>query len=246
MRDWTFDGVRFYEGDPGGLRPVGAVEVTVRGAFRSAQATGPDEILRDAARRVRELGAAAVVNFRYGQRSVGVMRSLIDLDDVVWYGEGWAAVPFASDATNDEVIDITPDVLAGSDSDDNITPDVLAGSDSDDNLATATDQPAGDPTPLGGLMVLAIAGLLIVSIITSGEPASVAVAFIVLAAPIVALAVLSYDSVTDTARRFGHGLLDIARFRWCRALPDWAQPLVWGLMAALPIAGIVAWLASRR
>ena len=47
-----------------------------------------DDVKRLMAKRVREQGGNAVVDFRYGQRSVGFWRSLIDRDDVSWYGEG--------------------------------------------------------------------------------------------------------------------------------------------------------------
>jgi hypothetical protein len=41
--------------------------------------------------KVRRVSGNAVIDFRYGQRSVGFFASLFNRDDVVWYGNGTIA-----------------------------------------------------------------------------------------------------------------------------------------------------------
>lgn len=88
----TFDRIKFVEGRPPGTRLLGPIRVEIGGAITSAQLKNLDDVKRLMAKRVREEGGNAVVDFRYGQRSVGFWRSLIDRDDVSWYGEGNVAL----------------------------------------------------------------------------------------------------------------------------------------------------------
>lgn len=68
-----------------------AVRVEIGGVLTSAQLKNLDDVKRLMAERTRLAGGDAVVDFKYGQRSVGFWRSLVDRDDVTWYGEGQIA-----------------------------------------------------------------------------------------------------------------------------------------------------------
>ncbi len=87
-----FGGITFVEGCPASANILGPIRVNIGGVLTSAQLKNLDDVKRLMADRVREAGGNAVVDFEYGQRSVGFWRSLIDRDDVNWYGEGRIAV----------------------------------------------------------------------------------------------------------------------------------------------------------
>lgn len=88
MYTTVFEGVKFVEGCPPGTRVFEPIQVEIGGIFTSAQLQNLDDVKRIMARKAKEKGGNAVVDFKYGQRSVGFWRSLFDLDDVNWYGEG--------------------------------------------------------------------------------------------------------------------------------------------------------------
>jgi hypothetical protein len=83
-----FEDIRFIEGRPAGARAIAPVRVELGGVIRSAQLKNLDDVKRIMAERVRVGGGNAVIDFKYGQRSVGILRSLFQRDDVNWYGEG--------------------------------------------------------------------------------------------------------------------------------------------------------------
>lgn len=87
-----FEGIKFIEGCPSGARIIKPIRVEIGGIFTSAQLKNLDDVKRLMVGQVRAAGGNAVVDFKYGQRSVGFWRSLIDRDDVHWYGEGKAAL----------------------------------------------------------------------------------------------------------------------------------------------------------
>lgn len=88
MYETVFDGVRFFEGRPAGARGIEPVRVEIGGMIRSAQLKNLDDVKAAMADRVRGRGGNAVIDFKYGQKSVGFLRSLFQRDDVNWYGEG--------------------------------------------------------------------------------------------------------------------------------------------------------------
>ena len=92
MYTTTFDGIRFIEGRPPGARTLKPIRIEISGILTSAQLKNLDDVKRLMARQVKEAGGNAVVNFKYGQKSSGFWRSLIDRDDVYWYGGGEIAV----------------------------------------------------------------------------------------------------------------------------------------------------------
>jgi hypothetical protein len=87
----TFEGITFVEGRPPAAIVIGPVRVEIGGVLTSAQLKNLDDVKRLMAERVRSAGGNAVVDFKYGQKSVGFWRSLIDRDDVHWHGEGQIA-----------------------------------------------------------------------------------------------------------------------------------------------------------
>jgi hypothetical protein len=88
----VFEGVKFIEGSPPGARVLQAIRVEVSGVLVSAQLKNLNDVKQAMAAQVRKAGGNAVVEFKYGQKSVGFWRSLFDLDDIKWYGQGSIAV----------------------------------------------------------------------------------------------------------------------------------------------------------
>jgi uncharacterized protein YbjQ (UPF0145 family) len=87
-----FVGVKFVEGRPASARIIKPIRVEIGGVLPSAQLKDLDDVKRLMVSEARKAGGNAVVEFKYGQRSVGFWRSLIDRDDVHWYGTGSIAV----------------------------------------------------------------------------------------------------------------------------------------------------------
>ena len=92
MYTTTFEGIKFVEGCPPSAKIIKPIRVEIGGVLTSAQLKNLDDVKRLMAKETRESGGNTVVDFKYGQRSVGFWRSLIDRDDVHWYGEGKIAV----------------------------------------------------------------------------------------------------------------------------------------------------------
>ena len=88
----TFAGITFVEGCPESARIIKPIRIEIGGVFTSAQLKNLDDVKRLMVGEARKAGGNAIVNFKYGQRSVGFWRSLIDRDDVNWYGTGNIAV----------------------------------------------------------------------------------------------------------------------------------------------------------
>ena len=92
MYTTVFEGLTFVEGCPPSAKIIKPIRVEIGGVLTSAQLKNLDDVKRLMADQTRRAGGNAVVDFKYGQRSVGFLRSLIDRDDVHWYGEGKAAL----------------------------------------------------------------------------------------------------------------------------------------------------------
>jgi hypothetical protein len=88
----SFEGIRFVEGCPPSARIIKPIRVEIGGVLTSAQLKNLDDVKRLMADQTRVEGGNAVIDFKYGQRSVGFWRSCIDRDDVHWYGEGKVAL----------------------------------------------------------------------------------------------------------------------------------------------------------
>jgi hypothetical protein len=87
-----FEGIKFVEGCPPSARIIKPIRVEIGGVLTSAQLKNLDDVKRLMVDQARAAGGNAVIDFKYGQRSVGFLRSLIDRDDVHWYGDGKIAV----------------------------------------------------------------------------------------------------------------------------------------------------------
>ena len=85
------DGVRFVEGRPSNARIIKPVAVQIGGVISSSQLKTLDDVKKLMAQQVRAAGGNAVVDFKYGQKSVGFLASLFQRDDVNWYGSGQIA-----------------------------------------------------------------------------------------------------------------------------------------------------------
>jgi uncharacterized protein YbjQ (UPF0145 family) len=92
MRKTMCDGVAFYEGRPASATCVQKIEAKIGGVLTSAQLSTLDDVKRVLASQAKQVGANAVVDFQYGQKSVGILASIFSRDDVNWYGAGTAAV----------------------------------------------------------------------------------------------------------------------------------------------------------
>lgn len=92
MRKSVYNGVSFYEGRPLSAKCIQEIGVKIGGVVRSAQLSTLDDVKRVLATQATHLGANAVVDFQYGQKSVGILESLFSRDDVNWHGSGMAAV----------------------------------------------------------------------------------------------------------------------------------------------------------
>jgi hypothetical protein len=92
MRKTICDGIAFYEGCPAEATRLQNVEARIGGVLKSAQLSTLDDVKRALATQAKQFGANAVVDFRYGQKSVGILASLFSRDDVNWHGNGVAAV----------------------------------------------------------------------------------------------------------------------------------------------------------
>lgn len=92
MYTTTFDGITFVEGRPPTAKIVKPIRVEIGGILTSSQLKNLDDVKRLMAKQASASGGNAVVDFKYGQRSVGFWKSLVDRDDVQWYGEGQIAI----------------------------------------------------------------------------------------------------------------------------------------------------------
>ncbi len=92
MYESEYDGVLFCEGSLEGARVIQHIKIEIGGVFQSAQLRSLNDVKREMAAQASSRGGNAILNFRYGQRSVGFLRSLFQRDDVNWYGEGSIAL----------------------------------------------------------------------------------------------------------------------------------------------------------
>ena len=86
------DGILFLENLPPGCQTLKPIKVEIGGIFTSAQLKSLNDVKSLMAIHAREAGANAIVNFKYGQKSASWFQSLLQRDDVNWYGSGTAAI----------------------------------------------------------------------------------------------------------------------------------------------------------
>lgn len=87
------NGIAFIEGGEPNSRKVGHVEYAKDG-FYNQQLKDLDAVKDQLANKARAMGANAVIDFVYGQKSTSWFRSMfLSLDDNInWYGSGTAVV----------------------------------------------------------------------------------------------------------------------------------------------------------
>lgn len=89
MQVTVHNGITFYEGRPSSaLRVIRPVKVEIGGVFRQAQLKTLRDVKDVLAAEAKKSGGNAIVDFEYGQRSVSFWRSLLQLDEINWYGRG--------------------------------------------------------------------------------------------------------------------------------------------------------------
>jgi len=109
------DGILFYEEVPPQAILGESISVSLGGLLRSSQLLGVSAVKSALAKKAKGRGGNAVVGFTYGQRSAGLLGSVLSRDDVVWYGKGAVAKmplmavkrPRASEPTASEDIVVT-------------------------------------------------------------------------------------------------------------------------------------------
>ncbi len=87
------NGMIFIEGDEPGARRIGPVEYK-KTSFYNQQLKDLDAVKDQLAEKAAAMGANAVINFKYGQKSTTFLRSLVLKydDNVNWYGTGTAVI----------------------------------------------------------------------------------------------------------------------------------------------------------
>ncbi len=91
-----FNGVFFTELDRELLKAkgvnfdtIGTVNAEISGMFfTQSQLMNLDHIKAKLCKEVVEKGGNALIEFKYGQKSVGALGSILNLDDINWYGTG--------------------------------------------------------------------------------------------------------------------------------------------------------------
>ena len=91
MRSSECNGVHFYEGMPESAEVLCDLSTTVGGLLKSAQLSSLRDVKEKMAAACLEKGGNAIVRFKYGQRSSGLIASIFSRDDVAWYGSGQVA-----------------------------------------------------------------------------------------------------------------------------------------------------------
>ena len=92
-----FDGIIFIEGSEEGCPVLGRIEYKKEG-FYNQQLKNLDHVKAQLAEKAKNLGANAVVNFKYGQKNTSWIRSiLLSFDDNLnWFASGDAVILNAS------------------------------------------------------------------------------------------------------------------------------------------------------
>lgn len=87
------DGIIFIEGGMKNARLLGPIQYDKEG-FYNQQLKNLNDIKKQLVTKAKNMGANAIVDFKYGQKSTSALRSmLLSFDDNInWYAEGTAAV----------------------------------------------------------------------------------------------------------------------------------------------------------
>jgi len=89
MHSSLHEGILFIEGRPPNCRTIRPVRIEIGGILLvQSQLKTLKDVKDEMARQAKQAGGNAIVDFQYGQRSVGWFRSIFQLDDINWYGTG--------------------------------------------------------------------------------------------------------------------------------------------------------------
>lgn len=92
MHTTSYEGITFYEGRPNDYQPIEPLKIEIGGILLTqSQLKTLKDVKHEMAMRATKVGGNAIVDFKYGQKSVGFLRSILQMDDVNWYGEGMIA-----------------------------------------------------------------------------------------------------------------------------------------------------------
>lgn len=92
--DHIYKGVLFSESIPRGAKIGVEVDAKLDDSWSwngGSQLRCLDDVKDILAKKVQAAGCNALVEFTYGQRSVSFWRSLMSVDDVIWWGKGKSA-----------------------------------------------------------------------------------------------------------------------------------------------------------
>ena len=67
---------------------IKTISVNIEGVFTQSQTKTLDDLKDELAREVLCLGGNALKSFKYGQKSVSFLGSIMSIDDVKWHGSG--------------------------------------------------------------------------------------------------------------------------------------------------------------
>lgn len=84
--------VTFYEGTPDEFDKGLRISTQLDGFFASSQTKSLEDVKRSMAEYCKANAGNVIVEFRYGQRSLGFFASFLSRDNVVWYGEGYVGI----------------------------------------------------------------------------------------------------------------------------------------------------------
>lgn len=89
----VYNGIVFIEGFEPNAQVVGSVEYKKEGLYNQ-QLKSLDVVKDQLSKKAHDLGANAVMNFKYGQKSTSWWRSMLSSfdDNINWYGSGTAIV----------------------------------------------------------------------------------------------------------------------------------------------------------
>ena len=88
MQITVHNGITFFEGRPTQFEELQRVSIELGGIISQVQLKTLNDVKELMAQRARNTGGNAIIDFTYGQKSVGWFRSILQLDDVNWYGHG--------------------------------------------------------------------------------------------------------------------------------------------------------------
>lgn len=88
-----FDGILFVEGFEENIQVLGPVEYKKDLSFNQ-QLKNLDDVKRQLVEAAKNMGANAIINFEYGQKTIGFWKSIVFSrdDNVNWYAKGLAVI----------------------------------------------------------------------------------------------------------------------------------------------------------